>query len=310
MAISSDSRSYSIGAVSKLTGVSCHALRVWQKRYGFPEPDRTKSGHRRYRPEQIEILQQIAKRLPSGQSIKSLMEELVPRRSSGKPILTSKPAPRPSPEYFELIEVVIAGDMIRAESLFADLASRFDLPEFVNQVIAPAFVEVGERWFRGECWVFEEHVVTAFLRRKLELLIEAARSLNVLPKRRVVIASCLGERHEGGRLIASLMLERGGWKTIDIGADIPISEIAQAVERFMPDALAVSFVLSRNINKRFQELSAIDGVPIFVAGRSILNYQGLARRHGLIPLLGPVEHSVAQMSEAVGNWKALHQKGS
>src|SRR3954454_12646166 len=31
---------YSIAAVSKLTGASCHALRVWERRYGFPVPHR------------------------------------------------------------------------------------------------------------------------------------------------------------------------------------------------------------------------------------------------------------------------------
>src|SRR5271168_4724194 len=32
---------YSIAAVSKLAGVSCHALRVWERRYGFPVPERS-----------------------------------------------------------------------------------------------------------------------------------------------------------------------------------------------------------------------------------------------------------------------------
>ena len=35
---------YSIAAVSKLTGVSCHALRVWERRYGFPVPQRSPRG--------------------------------------------------------------------------------------------------------------------------------------------------------------------------------------------------------------------------------------------------------------------------
>jgi hypothetical protein len=57
----------------------------------------------------------------------------------------------------------------------------------------------------------------------------------------------------------------------------------------------LSFVLSRNVNKRFDELAAIRGAPVFVGGRSLLNYQGLARRHGLIPLVGPGELAVPRM---------------
>ena len=47
---------YSIAAVSKLTGVSCHALRVWERRYGFPVPHRSASGHRRYSRDQVRLL--------------------------------------------------------------------------------------------------------------------------------------------------------------------------------------------------------------------------------------------------------------
>ena len=53
-------REYPIAAVSKLTGVSCHALRVWERRYGFPIPHRTPAGHRRYRHEQVLILRRLS----------------------------------------------------------------------------------------------------------------------------------------------------------------------------------------------------------------------------------------------------------
>src|SRR4051794_41620854 len=50
---------YSIAAVSKLTGASCHALRVWERRYGFPVPQRSASDHRRYSREQVRALRMI-----------------------------------------------------------------------------------------------------------------------------------------------------------------------------------------------------------------------------------------------------------
>src|SRR5205823_3679648 len=51
---------YPIAAVSKLTGVSCHALRVWERRYGFPIPNRSASGHRRYGHDQVRTLRRIS----------------------------------------------------------------------------------------------------------------------------------------------------------------------------------------------------------------------------------------------------------
>ena len=46
---------------------------------------------------------------------------------------------------------------------------------------------------------------------------------------------------------------------INLGVDLPVSEYAAAVVDLKPDALALSFVLSRNINKRFEELSQLRG---------------------------------------------------
>ncbi len=102
-----------------------------------------------------------------------------------------------------------------------------------------------------------------------------------------------GERHEGGVLIIALLLELAGWRSLYLGTDLPTREFQKAIDRWRPDAVGVSFVLSRNITKRFAELSQLSGAPVFVGGRSILNYRSLARRHGLIPLPGPGSQAVA-----------------
>src|SRR4051794_24159754 len=44
---------YSTAAVSKRTGASCHARRVWERLSGSPAPPRPPSGHRRYSRQQV-----------------------------------------------------------------------------------------------------------------------------------------------------------------------------------------------------------------------------------------------------------------
>src|SRR6478609_9300158 len=73
MSTSMEDPAYSIAAVSKLTGVSCHALRVWERRYGFPFPHRTPSGHRRYSSDQVGVLRRVAVLAQGGQSIGDLI---------------------------------------------------------------------------------------------------------------------------------------------------------------------------------------------------------------------------------------------
>jgi DICT domain-containing protein len=49
----------SIGDFVSRTGVTEPTLRMWERRYGFPRPERTESGHRRYSEDQAELVDQV-----------------------------------------------------------------------------------------------------------------------------------------------------------------------------------------------------------------------------------------------------------
>lgn len=288
---------YSIAAVSKLTGVGCHALRVWERRYGFPVPRRSESGHRRFGADQVETLVLVAERLRHGRSIGDVMADLhagrlVPEGRANAPgACASRGA--------VLLDLLQVGDLASAEAEFARVVAGLSPIEQVRGVIEPSMCELGERWFRGECDIFQEHCATNFLRRKIHLLLDEAQRANPRPRRTAVVGTVQGDRHEGGVLMLSLLLELAGWRAQSVGVDVPTREYQKAVDFWKPDAVCLSFVMSRNINKRFDELAKIRCAPVFVGGRSILNYQGLARRHGLHPLIGPGEEAVGQMIAAV-----------
>ena len=287
---------YSIASVSKLTGVSCHALRVWERRYGFPIPRRSPSGHRRYGADQVRVLRRITDRLRLGEPIGALMvrvrEGTLPGQEEPEPGPSCPAAAGPS---LALVDRLGAGDLAGADALYRAEEDRLDPLGLIVQILEPALVETGERWFRREDDVYQEHCASGFLRRKLGDQYDRAQRANPSPRRSAIVGTVQGDRHEGGVLIVCTLLELAGWRALNLGVDLPVREYQKAVDRWSPDALGVSFVLSRNINKRFQELARIERAPVFVGGRSVLNYQGLARRYGLIPLVGPAPAAVEQL---------------
>lgn len=293
-----DASEYSIAGVSKLTGVSCHALRVWERRYAFPVPNRSESGHRRYSLGQVLTLCKIVELAHQGRLISDVIADL----KAGKIVVEPEPTTTTGDpasengEFFEFLGQILSGDMRAADKSFDRLRDQLGTENLLDRVIAPALTETGERWFRRDCSIYQERFVTVFIRRKLDAMIEAARGSHLQTGRTILIGTVQGERHDGGALIVNVLLELAGWHVINLGADVPVSEYAKAVERIRPDALALSFVLSRNVNKRFEELAAIKQVPVFVGGRSILNYQGLAKRYGLIPIAGPIQSAVEQLN--------------
>ena len=98
----------SIGVVAAQTHVSVAVLRAWEQRYGFPEPDRVPSGHRRYSAEHVEQVRQVVRDRDSG---------LVPR--SGDRPRPRRGAPRrqfdlrgraPAPSRAPRLRAVAQGD--------------------------------------------------------------------------------------------------------------------------------------------------------------------------------------------------------
>ncbi len=63
-----------IREVAARTGVSQPTLRIWEQRYGFPEPHRLPSGHRRYGEDQVELIRQVARDREAGLSMPAAIE--------------------------------------------------------------------------------------------------------------------------------------------------------------------------------------------------------------------------------------------
>ena len=70
----------SIKEVAERTGVAAGTLRMWEQRYGFPLPDRTPSGYRRYRDEVVEAVRRVVQLREGGLSMAAAIERARERR--------------------------------------------------------------------------------------------------------------------------------------------------------------------------------------------------------------------------------------
>jgi DICT domain-containing protein len=73
-----------IGAVAVRTDVSVPVLRAWEVRYGFPRPERSPSGHRRYSERDVEMILRVVRERQAGLSLEAAIERV--RRADGAPM--------------------------------------------------------------------------------------------------------------------------------------------------------------------------------------------------------------------------------
>jgi DICT domain-containing protein len=60
--------------VAERTGITAATIRIWEQRYGFPEPARTPSGYRVYTDEDVEALRRVHNLRESGLSVPAAVE--------------------------------------------------------------------------------------------------------------------------------------------------------------------------------------------------------------------------------------------
>ena len=66
--------------IAEQTGIAAGTIRMWEQRYGFPEPDRTAAGYRRYSEDDVEALRRVAAYRRLGLSIPAAIDRV---RASG-----------------------------------------------------------------------------------------------------------------------------------------------------------------------------------------------------------------------------------
>jgi DICT domain-containing protein len=60
--------------VSERTGIAAGTIRMWEQRYGFPAPERTSSGYRRYTEDDVEALRKVLALRHRGLSVPAAIE--------------------------------------------------------------------------------------------------------------------------------------------------------------------------------------------------------------------------------------------
>ena len=239
--------SLSVKVVSRLSGVSAHTLRAWERRYGVVEPRRSPSGRRIYSMADVEKLSLLHKLTLLGHSIGNLapldLKELSSldgrseRQLAGaKEILAkvSEPAPPRGQTGVQILDAVRAHDFDEVDRRILQARLAVPVRSFVLEVAAPLLHEVGELVAKGKLGVSHEHALSAILRNHLgELLAQSRHAASLLrgadsPRADLLFSTPSGDLHEFGILLAAILAGARGLRTHYLGPNTPPQDLAQA----------------------------------------------------------------------------------
>jgi MerR family transcriptional regulator, light-induced transcriptional regulator len=241
----------SIAAVERDTGLSKDTLRVWERRYGFPSPERDAYGERAYPLDQVEKLRVVKRLLDNGHRPGRVVAMPIEELQSIGESLAAAPQRFASSANADLREYILAIKSHDVQGLRRQLGQammRMGVGSFVCDVVAPLNVMVGDAWMRGQMEVFEEHMYTESVNIMLRSAISDVPAPSELTKPRVLLTTFPQEPHGLGLLMTEVMLALEGASCISLGTQTPILDIVLAATAHKVQVVALSFTASQNPN--------------------------------------------------------------
>jgi DNA-binding transcriptional MerR regulator/methylmalonyl-CoA mutase cobalamin-binding subunit len=251
-----------IGAVERDTGLSKDTLRVWERRYGFPAPDRDALGERLYPLDQVEKLRTLKRLLDLGHrpgKVVGLPIEELQRlaQASGSASARGLQPVSARDELDALLGLLIAHRFDELRGQLSQHLLRKGLARFIAEVVAPMNELVGEAWTRGSLQIFEEHLYTEAVQGLLRNAIGTMPRGEQRP--RVLLTTFPQEPHGLGILMAEATFVLEGCHCISLGVQTPVWDIALAAEAQRADLVALSFSTAVNSNQALDGLSELRG---------------------------------------------------
>jgi MerR family transcriptional regulator, light-induced transcriptional regulator len=241
---------YNIGVVARMTGISMATLRAWERRYDFPESERTSGGHRLYSERGVLRLQWVKERIDEGmqtaQAINALRHQEkignIEQSSISKNIEAQSPvslSPGTHLTFFmdRLFDLLAQKNLPGADVLLGEALAVISPDHLILDVIGPTMARIGDAWEAGLMNIATEHLATNYLRQRLLIWMMSGPPPRALAP--ILLACAPGDFHEGSLLILGALLRRRGWPVEYLGQAVPLLDLAAFVRDSKPAIVIV-----------------------------------------------------------------------
>jgi MerR family transcriptional regulator, light-induced transcriptional regulator len=241
-----------IKVVARETGLSVHAIRVWEKRYGAVKPVRAGNNRRLYTEEDVERLRLLHEATLAGHAIGQIarasadeLRQLVEQTGTSRPPGEQSHAATSSTAAAQFIDaaipVVERFDRRALLKLLDRAAVELGSPAVLQKFIAPLAERVGELWRAGDLTVAHEHFITHHVTEFLSTFARPYAEHNA--QLHLVLTTFSGELHELGAIIVAAAARSHGWRTTYLGSSLPVEELVGVVQKLQPRAVGISVVV-------------------------------------------------------------------
>ncbi len=225
-----------VGQLAARLGVSTHALRAWEQRYGLFQPERSSGGYRLYGDADVRRGQSMCDRIAAGAPAVEAARQVL--RQLPHAVAGEVREPRKQQWRAALLRGCVELDEPSMRSVLAESSTLLGTDDYVRDIVVPLLRAVAvPHDDGGPLMILHAHFVGELVRDAL-----LARRRSSLPDDapRLWLACPEKELHDLGLLAFGLVAAEDGWAVRFFGANTPLASLARLAGRDPPAAVVVS----------------------------------------------------------------------
>tara|TARA_B110001450_G_scaffold203435_1_gene192910 strand:- start:2887 stop:3798 length:912 start_codon:yes stop_codon:yes gene_type:complete len=241
---------FSIKDLENFSGIKAHTIRIWEKRYGLLNPERTDTNIRFYSLESLKKLLNIALLNSEGVKISKLAN--LEGQSFDK-LLNDTVLNKVNKNQFvnKLKIAMLNFDYILFEKAYSEIAKELSFSEIFTNYFIPFLGDIGLLWQSGSIDPSHEHFVSNIIRQKILLESYHLQVEEVIKDDKIFILFLPDDEiHDLGLTYLQYEVLKAGFKSIMLGSSVPIDSL----ERFISNKQEVIFVSFFTVQPTIEKL--------------------------------------------------------
>ncbi|MFN2262215.1 MAG: MerR family transcriptional regulator [Psychroflexus sp.] len=218
-------QNFSIKDLESLSGIKAHTIRMWEKRYGVLQPQRTETNIRSYSVNGLQKILNVAFLNENGYKISRIskmnddsISELV------QSITTSKSNANRALKSFKV--AMMNFDQPLFLKTYDNLLTTKTFSEIYNDVFIPLMIDIGMLWQAGTITPAHEQFISNLVKQKLFINIEKLQKEQAPKTDNVFVLFLPSEEiHDIGLYYANYEILAHGYKAIFLGQSTPMEDL-------------------------------------------------------------------------------------
>ena len=305
---------YNLGWVVRQTGLTADTIRVWEKRYGVPNPQRTSGNQRLYSDYDIRQLNWLHDHTQEGVQISKAVqlwqEQEDAQQENGLATMTAPPVNVDEMQRLQQqwVQACLSMDDQESIRVLDEAFSIFSHPMAARYVVFDGVKTIESLWMKGKRSSHYLHYARQAASRKIFSLMGAYPAM-AQHKGTLVLATVMEEEDPLRPVYLSYLARMAGWKTVNAGPQMIMDPLYQTMLQTHATALIMIANHLHTASNAYGLLQSMQEkrIPVFFSGTFFEQHGEIVERFPGVFLQEPWEDHILQIEDYFS--QARNQKG-